>query len=239
MSSLTVNIEEIKDKLIERLKLNGWTDKLKGFIYSSDFDEVIQKLIDSRENGKRFTPPLKHVFRAFEECSYHDVRVVIIGQDPYPQLGVADGLAFSCSLTGTPQPSLEYMFNAIEETVYQGFPTYQDPDLKRWANQGVLLLNSALTTEIGKPATHYTIWQPFINYVLDVINTLNGSTIFILMGKKAQEFEDLLGPHHHIFKVSHPASAAYNKSVWNCEDVFNQVNQLIEQRNGPEFKIKW
>lgn len=239
MSSLTINLEEIKSKLIDMLRPTGWADKLKGFIHSSDFDLIIQQLIDAKENGKRFTPPLKYVFRAFQECPYDNIRVVIIGQDPYPQLGVADGLAFSCSLTGYVQPSLKYMFDAIEETVHQGFPTYQDPDLKRWANQGVLLLNSALTTEIGKPATQYDIWQPFLAYVLDIINSYNGSTVFVLMGKKAHEFEDLLGDQHHIFKVSHPASAAYTKSVWDCQDVFNKVNQVIEDLNGKEFKIKW
>lgn len=239
MSSLTINLEEIKSKLIELLRPNGWADKLKGFIHSSDFDAIIQQLIDAKENGKRFTPPLKHVFRAFQECPYNNVRVVIIGQDPYPQLGVADGLAFSCSLTGYVQPSLQFMFNAIEETVYQGVPAHQDPDLTRWANQGVLLLNSALTTEIGKPATQYDIWEPFLAYVLDIINTLNGSTVFVLMGKKAQEFEAILSDHHHIFKVSHPASAAYNKSVWDCQDVFNKVNQVITDLNGKEFIINW
>lgn len=239
MSSLTINLEEIKSKLIEMLRPNGWADKLKGFIHSSDFDLLIQQLIDAKEDGKRFTPPLKHVFRAFQECPYHNVRVVIIGQDPYPQLGVADGLAFSCSLTNYVQPSLQYIFSAIEETVYQGFPTHQDPDLTRWAKQGVLLLNSALTTEVGKPATQYDIWEPFLAYVLDIINTLNGSTIFVLMGKKAHEFEALLGEYHHVFKVSHPASAAYTKSVWDCQDVFNKVNQVITDLNGKEFKINW
>ena len=239
MSSLTVNLEEIKEKLIEKLRPNGWADKLKGFIHSSDFDDLIQKLIDAKENGKRFTPPLKYVFRAFEKCPYNNVRVVIIGQDPYPQLGVADGLAFSCSLTETEQPSLKYIFNAIENTVFPDDPRVQDPDLKRWAEQGVLLLNSALTTEVGKPATQYDIWNPFLVYLLDILNYEQGSIIFILMGKKAHEFEDLLSPHHHIFKIAHPASAAYAGQVWDCQDVFNKANQVITEMNGPEFTIHW
>lgn len=239
MSSLTVNLEEIKEKLIEKLRPNGWADKLKGFIHSSDFEDLIQKLIDAKDNGKRFTPPLKYVFRAFEECPYNNVRVVIIGQDPYPQLGVADGLAFSCSLTGVEQPSLKFMFDAIETTVFPDRPRQQDPDLTRWASQGVLLLNTALTTEVGKPATMYDIWNPFLVYLLDILNHDHGSTIFILMGKKAHEFEELLGSHHHIFKVAHPASAAYAGQVWDCQDVFNKANQVITEMNGPEFTIKW
>ena len=240
MSSLTVNVEDIKSKLVDILKPTGWGDKLKAFIHSSDFDTVIQKLIDAKESGKRFTPPLKHVFKAFETCPYNDIRVVIIGQDPYPQLGVADGLAFSCSLTGKEQPSLRYMFDAIEETVFPDAPRVQNPDLTRWATQGVLLLNSALTTEIGKPGTHYDIWEPFLAYVLDILNTTQGSMIFVLMGKKAHEFSVLLDEDRHtIFKVSHPASAAYSKSVWDCQDVFNKVNETITQMNGPEFTINW
>jgi uracil-DNA glycosylase len=240
MSSTVIDLENIKLQLIQKLKPSGWADRLKGFIHSSDFDEVIQKLIDAKESGKRFTPPMKHVFKAFEECPYNNIRVCIIGQDPYPQLGVADGLAFSCSITGSPQPSLRYIFDAIEETVHQGFPTQQSSDLTRWANQGVLLLNSALTTEINKPATQYDIWQPFLAYVLDILNTTQGSMIFVLMGKKAQEFAELLDEDRHtIFKVSHPASAAYSKSVWDCQNVFNNVNQVIKQMNGSEYCINW
>lgn len=241
MSSLTVNVEDVKEKLIERLKSSGWAGKLKGFVHSSDFDKIIQQLVDTREDGKRFTPPLKYVFRAFETCPYHDLRVVIVGQDPYPQLGVADGLAFSCSLTGTPQPSLRFIKEAIEKTIpvseeYKDF----EPDLTRWAEQGVLLLNSALTTEIGKPATHYHIWDPFIAYVMDIINSYNNGMIFVLMGKKAHELEALINEeHHHIIKISHPASAAYTGSVWDCNDVFNRVNDIIENANGREFRIDW
>lgn len=239
-TTATVDIDNIKTKLIEMLRPNGWADKLKGFVHSSDFDQLIQKLVDARESGKRFTPPLKTVFKAFEACPYNDLKVVIIGQDPYPQLGVADGIAFSCSNTMTPQPSLEYLFGAIERTVYQESPTHQDPDLTRWASQGVLLLNSALTTEVGKPATHYDIWNPFLVYLLDILNTAQGSMIFVLMGKKAHEFEALLSDIHYVFKVSHPASAAYQKQKeWECDDVFNQVNRLIIDRNGPEYKIQW
>lgn len=241
MSSLTINVEEIKEKLIERLKVSGWAGKLKGFVHSSDFDMLLQRLVDAREDGKRFTPPLKHVFNAFEKCPYHDLRVVIIGQDPYPQLGVADGLAFSCSLTGTAQPSLKFILEAVQKTVPE---EYQDPfpdaDLTRWAEQGVLLLNSALTTEIGKPATHYDIWEPFLAYVLDIINNYNNGMIFVLLGKKAQEFESILNEDmHHIIKVSHPASAAYTGSEWNCNDMFNRVNEIIENANGPEYCIRW
>jgi uracil-DNA glycosylase len=235
----TVDLADIKCKLIEKLKESGWADKLKGFIQSSDFDKILQNLYDLRESGKRFTPPLKQVFRAFEECPVDKLRVIIIGQDPYPQLGVADGLAFSCGNTDKPQPSLRNMFEAIEKTVYQEFPTYQDPNLTRWANQGVLLLNKALTCEVDKIGSHYDVWNDFVMYVLDMLNFTDSGLIFVLLGKPSQEFENFIGPNHYIIKASHPASAAYTKTVWECNDLFNKVNEIITKCNGPQFTINW
>jgi uracil-DNA glycosylase len=235
----TVDLAEIKCKLIEKLGPSGWATKLRGFIQSSDFDKILENLLKERDNGKRFTPPLKQVFRAFEECPEKDLKIVMIGQDPYPHMGVADGIAFSCGLTMKPQPSLKNMFEAIEKTVYQEFPTHQDPDLTRWANQGILMLNSALTTQMDKVGTHYHIWQDFIIYVLDMLSLTNSGLIFILFGAKAQELESVIGQNHYILKASHPASAAYTKTTWECNDVFNRANEILEKNNGPLYKINW
>jgi uracil-DNA glycosylase len=235
----TVDLQEIKSKLIDKLTPSGWATKLRGFIQSSDFDKILQALYDEREAGKRFTPPLKSVFRAFEECPEKDLKIIMIGQDPYPHFGVADGLAFSCSNTMKPQPSLTHMFSAIEHTVCQEWPTYQDPNLKRWANQGVLLLNSALTCQVDKVGSHYHIWAPFIMYLLDMLSLTNSGLIFMLFGAKAQELESVIGPNHYILKATHPASAAYTKTTWDCNDVFNQANDIIEKNNGKPLCISW
>jgi uracil-DNA glycosylase len=235
----TVDLVEIKEKLIEKLRPSGWATKLKSYIQSSDFDKILSELYNLREMGKRFTPPLKQVFRAFEECPIENLKVIMIGQDPYPQIGVADGLAFSCSNTMKPQPSLRNIFEAVEKTIHQEWPTHQDPNLTRWANQGVLLLNRALTCEIDKVGSHYDIWNEFLMYVLDIINFTNSGIIFVLLGAKAQELETLIGPNHYIIKASHPASAAYTKTTWDCNDLFNKVNEIIEKNNGPTFKIDW
>ena len=235
----TINLEEIKCKLIERLKPSGWADKFKSFIQSSDFDNILETLYKQREEGKRFTPPLKHVFNAFQNCPLNDLKIVVIGQDPYPQFGVADGMAFSCGITMKPQPSLRNIFEAIEETVYQGFPTYQDPNLTRWANQVVLLLNTALTCQVDKIGSHYPIWNEFVMYVFDMLNFTNSGLIFVLLGAKAQELEAVLGANHYILKASHPASAVYSGHKWDCKDVFNKTNEIIVANNGPQFKINW
>ena len=235
----TINLVEIKEKLIEKLKPSGWANKLKGFIQSSDFDKILETLYNEREDGKRFTPPLKDVFRAFEQCPEKDLKIVFIGQDPYPQLGVADGMAFSCGVTMKPQPSLRNMFEAIEETVYQGFPTYQDPNLTRWANQGVLLLNTTLTCQVDKIGSHYSIWNEFVMYVFDMLNFTNSGLIFVLLGAKAQELESIIGPNHYILKASHPASAAYTKTTWDCKNIFLRANEIIEANNGKIHTINW
>lgn len=235
----TVDLEEIKTKLIERLKPSGWAAKLKSFVYSSDFDKILQTLYDEREAGKRFTPPLKQVFRAFEECPVGDLKVVMIGQDPYPYLGVADGIAFSCGNTGKLQPSLDQMFRAISRTVYPEQIVHQDPDLTRWANQGVLMLNKALTCQVDKVGSHYDIWHDFIMYVIDMLSLTNSGLIFCLLGQKAQELESSISQSHYILKASHPASASYSKTDWDCNNLFNEANRIIEQNNGPQFKITW
>jgi uracil-DNA glycosylase len=234
----TINIEEIQQKLVEQLRPSGWANKLKGFIQSSDFNRIIETLYNLKQSGKRFTPPLKDCFNAFKLCPYDNLRVVFIGQDPYPQMGVADGLAFSCS-HGTAQPSLDYLLKAVESTVPQA---YRDPtehiNLDRWSKQGILLLNTALTTEIGKPATHQYVWEDFMAYTLDMINSFNGGLIFVFLGKIAHEMEPLIGDQHHKFMLSHPASAYYQKSgQWECQDVFNKINDILYGQNGE--RIIW
>lgn len=236
-----INLEDVKLKLVERLQPSGWAGKLKGFVQSSDFDKILDTLYKLREDGKRFTPPLKQVFRAFEECPIDKLKVIMIGQDPYPHFGVADGLAFSCSNTGKAQPSLLKMFENIDNTVYTSeFPPKEhDVNLTRWANQGVLLLNTALTCQVDKVGSHYSVWHEFIMYTLDILNFTDTGLIFVLMGKQAQELEGMIGEHHHIIKVSHPASAAYTKTTWDCGNLFNACNTIIEGQNGKEFRIIW
>lgn len=234
-----VNLEEIKLKLIEKLKPSGWANKLKGFVQSSDFNKILEVLYKLKVEGKRFTPPLKQVFRAFEECPHDKLKVIIIGQDPYPHLGVADGLAFSCGNTKKLQPSLKIIFDAVNETVHGNVSVEYDPDLTRWANQGVLLLNSALTCQIDKVGSHYSIWKDFIVYAMDMLNYTDTGLTFVLMGKQAQELEGLIGDHHYIIKTAHPASAGYSGTKWDCKNMFNEINKIIIGQNGKDFAIKW
>jgi len=230
-----VNLQEVKDKLYEKLKANGWGPQLVNFIMTSDFDDILSFLLREAQDGKRFTPKVKHLFKAFEVCPFDKVNVVIIGQDPYPQINVADGIAFSCSNFGKVEKSLDYMFKSIGKTTGS---LNNDPDLSRWANQGVLLLNSALTTTIGKPGTHQLLWKPFMAYVLDYLVWNRPNLIYVFMGKKAQDFADLIPDNNYKIMVSHPASAAYNEEPeWDCGDMWNKINKYLEQNERP--RISW
>jgi uracil-DNA glycosylase len=230
-------IDEIKQKMFDKLEPSGWSRIFKSFIFSSEFTDILTKLYELSINDKRFTPTLKQVFRAFEECPYDDLKVVFIGQDPYPQLGVADGISFSCGNTNKVQPSLRYIFEEIERTVYQEFPSHQDPDLTRWSKQGILMLNTALTVEVGKIGSHYDIWKPFTAYLLDWLNNYNTGLIYVYMGKKAEEWSELTNDNNYKFTVKHPASAAYNGSKWDCDDIFNKISVLV--RENYNQTITW
>lgn len=241
----SVNLKEVQSKLYERLKPSGWGDKLKGFILSDDFYKILQTLLAEARDNRRFTPAIKQIFRAFEECPYNDLKVVMIGQDPYPyppiqgkELPVADGIAFSCGNDGKVQASLRYMFKEIEDTVYPGEGYTWDPDLARWANQGILLLNSSLTTTVNKVGQHYILWQPFIAYLLDILTFHNPGLVYVFMGKKAQEWMKSIPENNWKLTCSHPASAAHqNQEVWDSGDIFNKVSKLVY--NNCKEQIKW
>lgn len=233
-----LDIEEIKQKLFERLEPSGWGKVLKPFIFSGDFDSIITQLAKFALDGKRFTPPLKQVFRAFEECPLNELKVVIVGQDPYPQLGVADGIAFSCGNTKELQPSLSYMLDEINRKVYKGHPGSLEPDLTRWSNQGILMLNTALTTTISKIGQHYKVWQPFLAYLFDYLTWNQNGLVYIYLGKQAAEWGDAVNDNNYKFFLSHPASAAYNNEErWNSENVFVEARDIVKKNTG--ITIKW
>lgn len=215
------NINKFKTQIKADSELSGWDSILNPFVDSPSFDSIFNFLEKAVTNGLRFTPPFKDVFNAFKECSYDNLKVVIVGQDPYPQLGSADGLAFSCSKKDKAEKSLQYINKALDT---------DHTDLRIWANQGVLLINTAFTVEVNKIGSHYNLWKPFTNYIFANINKHKKDTIFILMGKKAEEWETLL-PDCKILKCAHPASAAYKGGIWDHNDVFNKANLELNKQN--------
>jgi uracil-DNA glycosylase len=231
-----VNSHEFREQIYKKLEPTGWNTALRMFIKSNEFITLIDKLKEEVVLDKRFTPTFKYVFKAFEECHYNDTRVIILGQDPYPQINVADGLAFSCSMQNKAEKQLEHIHSAIQKTVENAQPSVNN--LQYLADQGVLLLNTALTTQIGKPGTHQEYWKPFMAHLLDYIRMDNPNIVYLLLGKKAEFWEDLIDQPDNVVKASHPASAAYAaKHEWDCNNCFNKVNEILASQELP--KINW
>lgn len=235
-------INKLREELLQKLSLTHWDKVFKDFINSEEFDKIILFLYNSKQKGVDYTPSYKEIFKPFFECDYNDLKVVIVGQDPYSSINTADGLAFSCSKnTLTPQPSLEYILKSINHTVYDDSLTItpNDFNLKRWANQGVLLLNTALTTELNKVGTHFEVWKPFIDYLFKRLNENNYGLIVLFLGNKAKEFNGYFNSNlFYKLYASHPASAAYNNfNYWECNDCFNEINNILLSNNNT--KIIW
>lgn len=221
-----------------------WFDKLKPFIETDKFDNIFRVIKADSDSGIKIFPKYTDLFRAFKETSYRDLRVVIIGQDPYPQAGVADGLAFSCGLTNQCQPSLVEIHREIEKTVYGGINMTDNvfnPDLSYLSKQGVLLLNSALTVRENNPNSHTLIWKPFMDNLITVLNTYNTGLIFILMGSTAKNsFGNKINKSiHDILVCEHPAACTYrgDGSRWNSNNVFVDTNNILQKRNN--IIINW
>jgi uracil-DNA glycosylase len=224
------NIDIIKKTLLEDFKSSGWDTILNPFLESIAFNDLTDKLIASVSEDRRFTPKFKDTFRPFKETKFKDLKVILVNQTPYPRFGVADGLAFSCSNTNIEEPSLKYMFDYIEKNSTDLKGEYKrDTDLTRWANQGVLLINSALTCEINKMDSHLGIWKPFIEYLFEMIHRENKDIIFVLMGIKAEHWQSKL-QGQKILKCAHPASAAYKDRKWKALDIFNNINKELDKQ---------
>jgi len=233
--SNVLNIEDYKQKIFNKLEPSGWGRVLKPFIFSLEFEKILTELYNMSNNGQRFTPTLKDVFRAFEECPYDELKVVIVGQDPYPTLGVADGIAFSCSNTEKEQPSLRFILDEVEKMYPNGY--VRPLDLAKWSRSGILLMNTAFTTEVGKVGKHYELWAPFVAYLFDYLKNFNTNLVYLYLGKQAQEWSDACGENCIKFTASHPASAVYNGGKWDSKGVFNNVKDTVKLLHN--YTINW
>jgi uracil-DNA glycosylase len=181
-------------------------------------------------------PPVEQVFRAFQLTPLDNVKVVIIGQDPYHQPGMANGLAFSTT-RGYPVPkSLENVYSVLARSI----PGFQHPghgDLTEWALQGVLLINSSLTVRQGTPRSHGDIWKGFIIETLRHISAARGKKcVYLLWGRQAQDMAIHLLGHNHIRNDPHPA-ARKNEFLRLVDDPFTACNKLlVEEQLSP---INW
>ena len=199
-------------------------------------DKIVKRLASS---DRMFCPQMKDIFKAFRLCSLSNLRVVILGQDPYPQRNVATGIAFANS-PDTPEKSYSPSLNILMESVIDFTVPHRriifDPSLEKWEAQGVLMLNSALTCELGKPGSHALLWRPFINSFLSKLSMQYTAVVYMLMGSQAQSFESSIAKNNYVIKTRHPSY--YARTVTRMpSDIWKQVNDILINING--FGIQW
>ena len=216
-----------------RMKTHDTTRKYPHFMHESwyemfeyrHFVELASKL--PRENiSPSFMPA---IFKAFS-MPRDQVKAVVIGQDPYPDPKLATGIAFAVPINAKIPPSLNAIWQSIED--YQG-TVRRDPEMDHWIDQGILLLNTALTCEAGKPGTHYDIWRPFMRRVINEL-ILSDNLIWYLMGKVAkEEFLPLFNlSNSYVLTGNHPAVVVYDGVF---ESKFKQLSDRYEHVYGNKL----
>ncbi|MGC6433015.1 MAG: uracil-DNA glycosylase [Crocinitomicaceae bacterium] len=214
----------------------SWNVNLKEILESDSFKELKVLIKKERLNYNVF-PDEKNVFKAFESCSFEDVRVVILGQDPYPTAGHANGLAFSVKSNIKPLPkSLQNIFKEIE--IEYGFNGIQKGDLTKWASQGVLLLNNVLTVREGSPYSHKGIgWEVFTNNVLNLLNDSKEGIVYMLWGKNAQKKGALIDESKNlVLKSVHPSPLSAYRGFFGCNHFKLANDYLLKMEKSP---INW
>jgi len=174
-------------------------------------------------------PPGKQIFSAFDWCPFDELKVVIIGQDPYHGFGQANGLCFSVN-DGIPHPpSLINIFKEIETDL--GVPYPASGNLERWARQGVLLLNATLTVRAHQAGSHQNKgWEHFTNAVIEIISEKKKNVIFMLWGSFAKQKSKLIDTSKHkILSTGHPSPLSANRGYWFGNKHFSKTNFLLEQ----------
>ena len=204
---------------------NDWDHELRKNGISFNLSELINKLLSLQEAGKEIYPAFKDIYKAFELCSFSNTKVVIFGQDPYHQPGLANGLAFAVNNGKKIPSSLKNIYKEILDDI--GDCVYSSGNLEQWAAQGVLLLNSSLTVNKSEAGSHKSIgWNILIDSVIDLLN-IKGGVIFLLWGRDAQEKEKLINKNvNHILKSSHPSPLSSYRGFFGCKH-FSLTNELL------------
>lgn len=208
-------------------------DELKEEL-NKEYFKKIMKFIDSElASGKKIAPQRKDLFKIFETVKYEDVKVVILGQDPYPTPGHANGLAFATNDSKTPK-SLQNIFKEVQSDIGT-LP--KNNDLTNWLSQGVFLLNTSLSTIEGETFAHKQIWQPFTDEVIKLLNQRQDPVVFILWGNPAQDKKKFITSKQHlVIETVHPSPLSAYRGFFGSK-VFSKANEfLIKNHKDP---IDW
>ena len=196
-------------------------------------------LLSEKKSGKRIFPPGREIFTAFNLVSLERVKAVIIGQDPYHGFGQAHGLSFSVKKGQRMPPSLQNILKEIEADLGRGdLLSSGRGDLSGWAEQGVLLINSVLTVEANRPASHRNKgWERFTDIVLKRLSNVKKGLVFLLWGSYAQSKESLIDKKkHHVLSAPHPSPLSAHRGFFGCRH-FSKTNQYLSEMGYSE--IDW
>ena len=208
---------------------NDWDLKLKIIWESPGFKNFYKKIIHEYDT-KEIYPPKDFIFNALKLTSYEKTKVVIVGQDPYHGKGEAHGLSFSVQKGIKIPPSLQNIYKELNDDL--GIPPKNNGDLTGWALQGVLLLNSVLTVEKDKAASHRNLgWEPMTDYIIKLLNLKDEPVVFILWGNFAKEKAKLItNPHHYIVMSPHPSPFSAYSGFFGSKP-FSKTNEFLV-KNG-------
>ena len=213
----------------------SWKGALAAEFDKPYFGRLVGFLRDEKASGRTIYPAGRNIFKAFELTPVQDVKVVILGQDPYHGPGQAMGLSFSVPDGVPAPPSLRNIFKEIEDDL--GIRMSGRPNLESWARQGVLLLNSVLTVRSGQPASHSNIgWQEFTDAVIRYVSDNCEGVVFLLWGNFARSKRGLIdSSRHHVLVAAHPSPLARG-AFFGCRH-FSKTNQILVYEN--KTPINW
>ncbi len=213
----------------------GWSQKLSGEFSSGYFKSLTQEL-ENEYNSHTVYPPADKIFQALEITPLEQVKVVILGQDPYHGDGQAHGLAFSVPEGVQHPPSLRNIFKELQEDLGQAYP--RSGDLSPWARQGVLLLNTGLTVRQKAAGSHTGLgWSRFTDAIISTINREKQGVIFVLWGSLAQQKKPLIStPPHHLIEAPHPSPLSAYRGFFGSRP-FSNINAILQEQGHPP--INW
>ena len=214
----------------------SWEKELKSVFEESFFRALVENVKYEYSNNICY-PHGKFIFKAFDDCPFDKIKVVIIGQDPYHGIGQANGLCFSVKDKIQHPPSLVNIFKEIEKDLNIPYPI--SGDLTRWSKQGVLLLNSVLTVKANSAGSHKNIgWQKFTDTVINTVSKKKNNIVFLLWGGYAKEKSKLIDQKKHlILKSVHPSPLSANRGGWFGNKHFSTCNHYLYKKDIKQ--IDW
>jgi uracil-DNA glycosylase len=215
---------------------SSWEHVLKAEFNKDYFKQIALHIKTEIQAGHTIYPPGKFIFNAFNTTTFNNVKVVILGQDPYHNPGQAHGLSFSVADGVYPPPSLNNIFKELATDI--GMPIPSHGNLTKWAKQGVLLLNASLTVRKNEPMSHSKIgWAQFTDSVIKTISDQKTNVAFVLWGKFAQEKAGLIDAAKHlVLSSAHPSPMSAERGFFGCQH-FSKINNYLIKHQIPA--IDW